>query len=107
MSFGLPSAVIDKLVDIFREDARIQNVWLYGSRALGRESASSDIDLCIKGNALQLNDLFAIEMRIDDLLLPWKVDLALKHLINNPELLEHIRRVGIDLLARPILRNFK
>lgn len=100
MSFGLPPAVIDKLVEIFREDARIQNVWLYGSRALGRERPGSDIDLCIEGNALQLNDLFAIEMRIDDLLLPWKVDLALKHLINNPELIEHIQRVGIDLLAK-------
>jgi len=101
MSFGLPPVVIDKLVEIFREDARIKNVWLYGSRALGRERPGSDIDLCIEGNALQLNDLFAIEMRIDDLLLPWKIDLALKHLINNPELIEHIQRVGIDLLAKP------
>ncbi len=100
MPFGLPAAVIDKVVEIFREDVRIQNVWLYGSRAIGREKPGSDIDLCIEGDTLQLNDLFTIEMRIDDLLLPWKVDLALKHLITNPELIEHIQRVGIDLLAK-------
>jgi hypothetical protein len=42
-----------------------------------------------------LTDLNKIENRIDDLLLPWKIDLALFHQIENPDLLEHIKRVGI------------
>ena len=38
-----------------------------------------------------------IELEIDDLLLPWKVDLALKHQVDNEELLEHVARVGIRI----------
>jgi len=37
---------------------------------------------------------------IDDLLLPWKVDLALQHTIENPELLGHIERVGVPVYER-------
>jgi len=44
-----------------------------------------------------LADLFEIENRIDDLLLPWKVDLSLRHRIHNPDLLEHIDRAGVKL----------
>lgn len=110
MSFGLPSPVVDKLKTVFRDDPRILKVWLYGSRALGRERPGSDVDLCIEGKSLQLDDLLDIEMRIDELDLPWKIDLALMHNINNPALIEHIRRVGIVLLDRgqetKLARNF-
>lgn len=98
MPYGLPDHVIEKLKAVFTADPRVQKVWLYGSRALGKERTGSDIDLCIEGQALRVDDLFAIEVRIDDLLLPWKVDLSLMHKIDSPALLEHIQRAGIDLL---------
>ncbi len=98
MPFGLPDHAVRQLGDLFASDARIHAVWLYGSRALGRERPGSDIDLCIEGPALGLDDLYALENRINDLLLPWKVDLSLMHKIDNPALLDHIRRVGLDLL---------
>ena len=98
MPYGLPDHALRQLGTIFCGDPRIHAVWLYGSRALGRERPGSDIDLCIEGPALQLDDLYALENRIDDLLLPWKVDLSLMHKIDNPALLEHIRRVGVNLL---------
>jgi len=44
---------------------------------------------------LGLTELLSIENRIDDLLLPWKFDLSLLHQIDNPALLNHIRRVGV------------
>ena len=102
MPFGLPDHAVRQLGELFGGDPRIQAVWLYGSRALGRERPGSDIDLCIEGPVLGLDDLYALENRIDDLLLPWKVDLSLMHKIDNPALLDHIRRVGLDLLK---LRN--
>jgi hypothetical protein len=39
-------------------------------------------------------DLLALELAIDDLLLPYKVDLSLLEHIDNPALREHIARVG-------------
>ena len=98
MAIGLPDAAIRPLGAVFAGDARIHAEWLYGSRALGRERAGSDIDLCIEGPTLGLDDLYALENRIDDLLLPWKVGLSLMHKIDDPALLDHIRRTGIDLL---------
>ncbi len=74
-------------------------VWLYGSRATGKQKPASDIDLCIEGLSLQLGDLHAFENKIDELLLPWKVDLSLKHQIDNPALLNHIQNVGIGFLS--------
>jgi len=55
----------------------------------------SDIDLCIEAESFGLTELLCIENRIDDLLLPWKLDLSLLHKIDNPALLDHIRRVGV------------
>jgi len=35
-----------------------------------------------------------IENELDDLLLPWSIDLSLYNHIDNPSLREHIERVG-------------
>ncbi len=62
---------------------------LYGSRAKG-----SDIDLTIVGDALTQSHLLKIANELDDLLLPYKIDLSLMRQIEDEALLEHIRRVG-------------
>ena len=97
-SYGLPDDATLSLKKIFMQDSRIKNVWLYGSRAMGKQKPASDIDLCIEGANLSLTDLHALEIRIDDLLLPWKIDLSLIHQIDNPALLKHITDVGINIL---------
>ena len=98
MLFGLSDHAIQKLEHAFKQDARIKKVWLYGSRALGTQKPMSDIDLCIEAAGLQLADLHRLEVKIDDLNLPWKVDLSLKNYIDNPALIEHIETVGIEFL---------
>jgi uncharacterized protein len=96
---GLPAYAVDQLCGIFRACPGIRRVILYGSRAMGTYRPGSDIDLCLEGEALGLTELLAIEGRIDDLLLPWKVDLSLLHQIDNQGLLEHIRRVGVTFCS--------
>jgi len=98
---GLPAEAIDKLNGVFRAWPQIESVILYGSRAKGNYRTGSDIDLCIRAEALRLPDLLAIENQIDELLLPWKVDLSLIDHIDNPDLLDHIRRVGTVFYQRP------
>jgi hypothetical protein len=41
-----------------------------------------------------------VGQEIDDLLLPWKVDLALFHHIENQDLLSHVGRVGVVFYQR-------
>ena len=97
---GLPGHAVEKIRGIFRDYSEIQRVFLYGSRALGTYRPGSDIDLCIEAESLGLTELLSIENRMDDLLLPWKLDLSLLHQIDNPALLVHIRRVGVIFYKR-------
>jgi hypothetical protein len=49
---------------------------------------------------MQIDDLLKLHGEIDDTLLVWKNDLALKHTIENPELIAHIERVGVPVYER-------
>jgi predicted nucleotidyltransferase len=71
-------------------------VLIHGSRAMGACRPGSDIDLTLKGRQLQWNDLQSIELEIDKLLLPYKVDLSLYEQIDNKELIDHIDRWCAD-----------
>ena len=75
----------------------MRRVILYGSRAKGCARNNSDIDLTLDAPEMPFRELLAIEGRLDDLLLPWKIDLSLLHQIDNPALRDHIERVGVDL----------
>lgn len=97
--FGLPERVIQQICDVFRQYKDVKRVIIYGSRAMGRERLGSDIDLCIEGTELSLSQLLAIENQLDDLLLPWMIDLSLKHLIDNPDVLKHIDTVGVEFYS--------
>lgn len=66
---------------------------IYGSRAKGTYKNGTDIDLTLYGN-LSYQELMRIENELDDLLLPWSIDLSLYNHIDNPSLREHIERVG-------------
>ena len=94
MPYGLKKTTIEAINGVFRKNRNIDEVILYGSRAMGNYKTGSDIDLVLKGTKLSLTDLLKIENELDDLMLPYKIDVALYHQINNPELIEHIQRVG-------------
>ncbi len=93
--FGLNHNVITQLANVFAQYAKIDKVILYGSRAMGNFKNGSDIDLSIFSPSMDLAELLKIENEIDDLLLPYKVDLSLYHHIDNRDMVEHIQRVGV------------
>jgi hypothetical protein len=57
------------------------------------------------GSALTFDDLLRIETALDDLMLPWSIDLSLLSYIDNPALLDHITRVGKLLWVRENTRS--
>lgn len=99
-SHGLPARALEQFNATFRRWPQIDRVILYGSRAKGNFRAGSDIDLCLEADTMNIAELLQLSGEIDDLLLPWKVDLALKHTIENPDLLTHIERLGVTLYQR-------
>ena len=74
-------------------------IW-YGSIAKGNYKNSSDIDLTIIADLLTLKEFKKIEEEIDDLLLPYQLDLSFFKQISNPYLIDHIKRVGITFIKK-------
>jgi predicted nucleotidyltransferase len=73
--------------------ARLQEVWLYGSRAMGRHRPGSDIDLTLVAPGLSHQRRLRLMGALDELLLPWSIDLSLWHEL--PELLrQHVARAS-------------
>jgi predicted nucleotidyltransferase len=92
--FGLPLEAVAELRKLFAQFPGIACVWIYGSRAKGNYRPGSDIDLSLEAPAMESAQLLEMMQDIDDLLLPYQVDLSLLHHIDNPALREHIARVG-------------
>ncbi|MGD9976114.1 MAG: nucleotidyltransferase domain-containing protein [Desulfatirhabdiaceae bacterium] len=93
--FGLKQVTIDKINQIFAVVPEIKQIVIYGSRAKGNYRNGSDIDLVIKGEGVSFQQLLKIENELDDLMLPYRIDLSLMHQIDDVDLLDHIKRVGI------------
>ena len=94
MEFGLKKDTIEKIIEIFERHEQIEEVILYGSRAIGNFKPGSDIDLTLIGNELNLTVLNKISLELDDLLLPYTFDFSLYYHIKQPDLIDHIQRVG-------------
>ena len=73
---------------------------IYGSRAKGNYRNGSDIDLTIKGRGISFATLMQIEDQIDDLMMPYTVDLSQYDQLENTGLIEHIDRVGVEIYTR-------
>jgi len=94
MKYGLRTSDIEEINAIFEKYPQVEQTILYGSRAKGNFREGSDIDLTLTGDNLDYNILLKIETELDDLLLPYKIDLSIKQKIENSDLLKHIERVG-------------
>jgi predicted nucleotidyltransferase len=97
METGLSQKTLHQVVDVLKQFPEIKEAIIYGSRAKGNFRPSSDIDITLKGNNLNLSVMSKLDMLIDDLLLPYKFDISIYHQIDNKELLAHIERVGRTL----------
>lgn len=97
---GIPDPDLDALIAELQRNTKIKEIILFGSRAKGTFNNGSDIDLALKGNSLNLQDILDANIETEKLLLPYKLDLVIFDRINEPALIEHINRVGILLFKR-------
>lgn len=100
MPYGLSDDTIQKICGVFSRHSGVEKAILYGSRAKGNFKPGSDIDLTLYGDALTTPELGSIAEELDDLLLPYKIDLSLFARLHHTELREHIERVGVVFYQR-------
>lgn len=95
---GLNAEVTKQIQQVFGGFSEIDEVILYGSRAMGNYKTGSDIDITIKlkpGTEPSITLLSNISCAIDDLDLVYSFDISLYEQIENKDLLEHIQTHGI------------
>lgn len=97
---GLSVAIIERIIKVLSAHPNLEQAILYGSRAKGNYREGSDIDLTLTGIALNDIELGRIDNELDELLLPYTFDLSLLQQIDNPDLIDHIKRVGIVFYQR-------
>jgi predicted nucleotidyltransferase len=100
MKYGLSENSIKAIHAVLAQNPNVETAVLYGSRAKGNYREGSDIDLALTGSKLDLSQMLRIAAMLDDLMIPYKVDVALLHQINNAELKDHIRRRGVVFYER-------
>lgn len=99
--FGLSEITIEKICSVFARHPEIEQAILYGSRAKGNFKNGSDIDLTLRGgNDLTQELLYVIILELDDLLLPYTIDISLFNALSDSDLIEHIQRVGVLFYER-------
>lgn len=103
---GLTLHTIQAIQAVFERCPAVEIAILYGSRAKGNYRVGSDIDLVLEGEKLNLTTLQKIEDELDELMLPYKMDVSLLKHIQNPELLDHIKRVGKRFYEKNSSDNF-
>jgi predicted nucleotidyltransferase len=101
LRFGLKDATIEKLCGVFANHPQVEKAVIYGSRAKGNYKNGSDIDLTLHGSAdLTTEVMSKILNEIDDLLLPYTIDLSIFRTLKAPDFIEHIERVGLKFYEK-------
>ena len=96
MKYGLPQSVVQKICAVLIRYPQVEKAILYGSRAKGNYKNSSDIYLTLtRGADFNLNSVYRILRELDELLLPYIIDLSIFNDIDDPDVIGHIQRVGI------------
>ncbi len=96
MTDGLKDKHRQAIIDILAANTRVKRVALFGSRAMGTFTTTSDVDLALYGDELTLTDQAKLAAAIDDLPMAQRVDLLLYKSIDNDNLKEHIRKYGVE-----------
>ena len=93
MLFGLSQRDLNLMREIFKRYPIIDQVTVFGSRAMGNCKPYSDIDLALIGN---FGDEMARKIggELDELPMPYEFDVLAMNAIKHPPLVEHILTKG-------------
>ncbi|MFP4278333.1 MAG: nucleotidyltransferase domain-containing protein [Wenzhouxiangella sp.] len=101
--FGLQADEVDRIRSVLTQHPDVEQALVYGSRAKGTHRPGSDLDLVLIG-PISHQALNQIEAELDDLLLPYPLDVSVHSRIESQALLDHIRLAGRPLYPanRPV-----
>lgn len=101
MTHGLKDRHREAIIAKLAANDRVERAVLFGSRATGTNSVSSDVDIALFGDRLTLTDQSRLAAALDEIPMAQSVDLVLYKFIRNPILRKHIRNEGVEWYRHP------
>ncbi|PAD92316.1 nucleotidyltransferase family protein [Shouchella clausii] len=96
--FGIEKKSLALIKEVLREVKEIDNVLIFGSRAMGQEKRGSDIDLALIGKNLSTKQVTRISSILhQELPIPYFVDVLHYNTLENEQLKAHIDKEGKPL----------
>lgn len=100
MKYGIDKYVIQSVIEVFKKNEAVDRAILFGSRAMGNYHSGSDIDIAVMGKNFSFDDYLTILSELNQLDSLYTIDLIRYESIDNSDLREHIKRVGIVLYQK-------
>ena len=100
MSDGLKAQHRTAIIATLAANDRVEQAVLFGSRAMGTNTVTSDVDIALFGQQLTLTDQASLAAACEELPMAQSVDLLLHSTIDNPALVEHIRSHGGGVVSK-------
>jgi len=101
MNFGFSNNIEKIMENLFKRFPEVDEVILFGSRAMGNYKSGSDVDLALKGEKITLDIHAKIKYELDEVLpLPFFFDVLVYSNITSQELIDHIDKQGVSFYKR-------
>lgn len=99
--FGLKEDDLGNIIAVLQQNAEVEEAIIFGSRAKGNYRNGSDVDIALKGTALNYETTTDISYTLnEETQMPYYFDVLNYHTISNKDLTEHIDRSGICFYKR-------
>lgn len=101
MPFGLSNKVFYIITKSFEKFPAIEKAVLFGSRAMGENKKTSDIDITVIGKNLLEKDIIKLSSILNEIEpIPYFIDILNYSDIKNKELLLHINKMGKEIYSK-------
>ena len=101
MPFGLYPKSYHTITEVFQSTPEVEEVIIYGSRAMRNYKKGSDIDLALKGKNLTADIITKLSTQLNQVLpVPYHIDIADYNKIENEELRKHIDDYGKEFYRK-------
>ena len=101
MTDGLKDEHREAIIAAIAANDRVERAVLFGSRATGTNTLSSDVDIALIGDRLTLTDQARLAAALDEIPMAQEIDLVVYDSIRDHALREQIRRDGVEWYADP------
>lgn len=99
--FGLSDTDTEAIISILSLLPKVDKAIIFGSRAKGNFKNGSDVDIALKGESLDFDAISRISYSLnEETNMPYKFDILNYHSTDEPALIDHIDRVGIEFYNR-------